>query len=43
MTDSIKHIVGKKTGLKVNGSLWIEKDGERFFGPGPRGIIAIDC
>lgn len=25
----------KKGDFKVNGSLWIEGDGQRFFGPGP--------
>ena len=35
MVNSIKYILPKDAGLKVNGSLWIEHDGEHFFGPGP--------
>jgi len=35
MAKSVKHILSKGSGLKVNGSLWIENKGERFFGPGP--------
>lgn len=30
----IKTILGKGS-FKVNGSLWVEKEGQRFFGPGP--------
>ena len=34
MKDSVKHIVDTTT-IQVNGSLWIEHSGRRFFGPGP--------
>ena len=34
MANSIKHIFSKEVSLKVNGSLWIENEGKRFFGPG---------
>jgi len=32
---AIKDILKPETGLKVNGSLWIEAGGQHFFGPGP--------
>jgi len=35
MDKSIKEIIKPDLSLKVNGSLWIEADGNRFFGPGP--------
>ncbi len=35
MTKSIKDILIKDLHVKVNGSLWLESGGERFFGPGP--------
>jgi molybdate transport system regulatory protein len=35
MAKAISKILPKKTGLKVNGSLWMECDGKHFFGPGP--------
>ena len=41
MADSIKHILSKEVGLKVNGSLWIEKEGKRFFGPGPVELLEL--
>ena len=34
MATSIKHILKKESSYKVNGSLWIECENERFFGPG---------
>lgn len=34
MKKRIKNILGKG-GFTVNGSLWLEGDGTRFFGPGP--------
>jgi molybdate transport system regulatory protein len=34
MARSVKHIFKKKTDYKINGSLWIECEEERFFGPG---------
>jgi len=33
-TKSINHIFRKEFSFNVNGSLWIECEGERFFGPG---------
>ena len=35
MAKSLKHILKKRAAFKVNGSLWIECDGNPFFGPGP--------
>ncbi len=35
MAKRIKDILIKDLQAKVNGSLWIEADGERFLGPGP--------
>jgi molybdate transport system regulatory protein len=35
MDRSIKDILKKDIQAKVNGSLWLESGGERFFGPGP--------
>jgi len=35
MAKSIGHILKKKASLKLNGSLWVECEGESFFGPGP--------
>ena len=32
---SKKNILKKDSAIKVNGSLWLESDGEHFFGPGP--------
>jgi molybdate transport system regulatory protein len=31
----------KKAAFKVNGSLWIEGDGQRFFGPGPADLLEL--
>jgi molybdate transport system regulatory protein len=31
----------KKGDFKVNGSLWIEGDGQRFFGPGPAELLEL--
>ena len=41
MANSIKHKLSKEAGLKVNGSLWIENEGERFFGPGPVELLEL--
>jgi molybdate transport system regulatory protein len=41
MANSIKHMLPKDAGLKVNGSLWIERDGKRFFGPGPAELLQL--
>ena len=35
MAESIKQIFGKRKGLFVKGSLWIEHNEIPFFGPGP--------
>jgi molybdate transport system regulatory protein len=35
MASSIKDILKNPGSIKVNGSLWIESDGQHFFGPGP--------
>src|SRR5580692_5389724 len=34
MEKKVKELL-KNVAVKVNGSLWIEGDGQRFFGPGP--------
>ena len=34
MTKALKNILRKGGVYKVTGTLWIEQDGERFFGPG---------
>ena len=31
----------KKGAFRVNGSLWIEGDGQRFFGPGPVELLEL--
>lgn len=31
----------RKDRLKINGSLWIEHDGGRFFGPGPVELLEL--
>jgi molybdate transport system regulatory protein len=35
MNKSIKDILKQDIQAKINGSLWLESGGERFFGPGP--------
>ena len=35
MEKPIKDILKKDLEMRVGGSLWIEANGERFFGPGP--------
>jgi molybdate transport system regulatory protein len=35
MAKSINEILKKELQINVNGSLWVESAGERFFGPGP--------
>lgn len=35
MAKSVKDILIKDLRVQVNGSLWLEVGGERFFGPGP--------
>ena len=41
MSNSIKHILNKKFDFKVTGSLWIECEGERFFGPGRAELVEL--
>jgi molybdate transport system regulatory protein len=40
MAKKIKDLL-KKGGFRVNGSLWIEGDGQRFFGPGPVELLEL--
>ena len=35
MGKTIKDILKNSPGVKVNGSLWLEFEGQHFFGPGP--------
>jgi molybdate transport system regulatory protein len=35
MNKSVKDILKKDLHARINGSLWMEANGERFFGPGP--------
>ena len=39
MAKSIKGIIKKNKTFTVNGRLWIECDGNRFFGPGPLELL----
>ena len=39
MPKSIKHILKKELEIKVGGKLWLESEGERFFGPGPLELL----
>ena len=39
MSKSIKHILKTDLAIKVGGKLWLEADGERFFGPGPMELL----
>jgi molybdate transport system regulatory protein len=39
MAKSIRHILKKTGTYKVAGSLWVEYEGERFFGPGPAELL----
>jgi molybdate transport system regulatory protein len=41
MASSIKDILKNPGSIKVNGSLWIESDGQHFFGPGP--VELLEC
>jgi molybdate transport system regulatory protein len=40
MKKKVKELL-KKGAFKVNGSLWIEGDGQRFFGPGPVELLEL--
>ncbi len=35
MASPVKDFLKNSGGIKVNGTLWIESDGQHFFGPGP--------
>jgi molybdate transport system regulatory protein len=39
MTKSIKEILQKNKNFTLNGRLWMECDGNRFFGPGPLELL----
>ncbi|HEY9000504.1 MAG TPA: ModE family transcriptional regulator [Mucilaginibacter sp.] len=39
MAKSIKYILKKDPEIKVGGKLWLESEGERFFGPGPLELL----
>lgn len=39
MVKSIRFILNRKASFTVNGSLWIECNGERYFGPGPAELL----
>ena len=41
MSKSIREILKKKKEFTVNGSIWIECNGERFFGPGPAQLLDL--
>jgi molybdate transport system regulatory protein len=40
MEKKLKELL-KKGDFKVNGSLWVEGDGQRFFGPGPVELLEL--
>jgi molybdate transport system regulatory protein len=40
MQKKVKDLL-KKGAFNVNGSLWIEGDGQRFFGPGPMDLLEL--
>ena len=40
MEKKVKQLLKQGT-FRVNGSLWIEGDGQRFFGPGPVELLAL--
>jgi molybdate transport system regulatory protein len=39
MAKPLKSIFKKNLNLKVNGSLWLECDGKKIFGPGPLELL----
>ena len=39
MSKSVKHILKQELEIKVGGKLWLESEGERFFGPGPLELL----
>jgi molybdate transport system regulatory protein len=40
MGKSVKDILQTEPAIRVNGSLWLEANGKRFFGPGPVELLA---
>src|SRR6185295_5898049 len=41
MSKSIRETLKKNKKFTVNGSIWIECNGERFFGPGPVELLEL--
>lgn len=41
MSKSIRGLLKKNKQFTVNGSIWIECNGERFFGPGPLELLGL--
>ena len=41
MSKSIRRLLKKNKQFTVNGSIWIECNGERFFGPGPVELLGL--
>ena len=41
MSKSIRELFKKNKRFTVNGSIWIECNGERFFGPGPVELLEL--
>jgi molybdate transport system regulatory protein len=39
MDKSLKNLLKKSLSLKVNGSLWLECRGKKYFGPGPMELL----
>ena len=39
MTTHLQGMLKKNLSIKVNGSLWIECDGKKYFGPGPMELL----
>jgi molybdate transport system regulatory protein len=39
MANSLKNILKKNLSFKVNGSLWLECGGKKYFGPGPMELL----
>lgn len=41
MKTADKNILRRETDFKVNGSLWLEYEGKRLFGPGPVELLEL--
>jgi molybdate transport system regulatory protein len=39
MSSALKNILKKDLAFKVNGSLWLECGGKKYFGPGPMELL----